>query len=290
MVEVDAPRRRLCGTMEVHYRLLERSTTYRRNRLRLGVTAGDFLRRATQVNLPVHIAVAVHVVYRNSDENVDDRQVATQIEVLNQDYTGGNSDFGQVPGVWQPIAMNQPLVQFSLQAITRTETARTGFGTDDSVKSSQSGGADFTAGSLLNLWVCTLQDDVLGYAQFPGGPVETDGVVISSRAFGTTGTASAPFGLGRTTTHEVGHWLDLRHIWGDRLACRGNDEVADTPPQEGPNYGSPTFPHVTCNNGPDGDMFMNYMDYVDDRSMYMFTMGQQARMVAALLARGLVVP
>jgi hypothetical protein len=134
----------------------------------------------------------------------------------------------------------------------------------------------------LNLWVCNLGSNLLGYAQFPGGPAATDGVVILYAAFGTQGTATAPFNKGRTATHEVGHYLNLRHIWGDRNDCTGNDFVTDTPPAGAANFGKPKFPHITCNNGPDGDMFMNYMDYVDDAAMVMFTTGQVARMNATL--------
>ena len=118
-------------------------------------------------------------------------------------------------------------------------------------------------------------------AHYPD-PARTDGVVILHAAFGTTGTAAAPFGLGRTTTHEVGHWLNLRHIWGDTNDCSGSDQVSDTPRATAPNYGKPDWPHITCNNGPNGDMFMNYMDYVDDAAMFMFTQAQAARMNATL--------
>jgi hypothetical protein len=106
--------------------------------------------------------------------------------------------------------------------------------------------------------------------------------VITHTAFGTKGTATAPFNLGRTATHEVGHFLNLRHIWADTNDCSGSDQVADTPNSQLPNYGTPTFPTVSCNNGPNGDMFMNYMDYVDDAAMFMFTMGQSARMNSCL--------
>jgi hypothetical protein len=123
---------------------------------------------------------------------------------------------------------------------------------------------------------------LLGYAQFPGGPPGTDGVVILNAAFGTTGTATAPYNLGRSATHEVGHWLNLRHIWGDTEDCSGTDFVDDTPNAQHPNYGKPTFPHISCTNGPNGDMFMNYMDYVDDAAMFMFTAGQVVRMQATL--------
>jgi hypothetical protein len=167
--------------------------------------------------------------------------------------------------------------------ITRTSTSVAAFGDDDAVKSAASGGADaWPADRYLNMWVCHLQD-LLGYAQFPGGPVHTDGVVIDYRAFGTNGTAEVPFNLGRTAVHEVGHWLNLFHIWGDDgTGCAGTDQVDDTPNQAGPNTGNPSFPHVTCDNGPEGDMFVNFMDYVDDRSMVMFTIGQVERMHAAL--------
>jgi hypothetical protein len=134
----------------------------------------------------------------------------------------------------------------------------------------------------LNIWVCTLSDSLLGYAQFPGGPGNTDGVVILNTAFGTTGSAAAPFNLGRSATHEIGHFLNLRHIWGDTPDCSGGDFVDDTPNAETPNFGKPKFPHVTCNNGPNGDMFMNYMDYSDDDAMFMFSPGQVSRMHTTL--------
>lgn len=138
------------------------------------------------------------------------------------------------------------------------------------------------AEQYLNIWVCEL-GDLLGYAQFPGGPLETDGVVVNYRAFGLGGTAEPPYHLGRTATHEVGHWLNLYHIWGDDgSGCGGTDEVDDTPNQAGPNTGTPTFPTISCDNAPNGDMFMNFMDYVDDDSMNMFTNGQVERMHSAL--------
>ena len=169
------------------------------------------------------------------------------------------------------------------QGITRTKTTATSFTDDDTVKSSKTGGADaWPSDEYLNLWVCTLAGGLLGYAQFPGGPAKTDGVVILNTAFGTKGSAAAPFNLGRTASHEIGHWLNLHHIWGDTSHCEGTDFVSDTPNAQLPNYGKPKFPHITCSNGPNGDMFMNYMDYVDDAAMFMFTTQQVARMNAAL--------
>ena len=117
-----------------------------------------------------------------------------------------------------------------------------------------------------------------------GGPAATDGVVIRNTAFGTVGNARRPFDLGRTATHEVGHFLNLSHIWGEERIpnCRDTDFVADTPNQFGENVGKPGFPRISCNNGPNGDMFMNYMDYVDDDTMVMFTLDQVVRMRATL--------
>jgi hypothetical protein len=238
------------------------------------------------------IPVVVHVVYHTLTENISIDQVASQIDVLNEDFSKRNPDVNSVPSVWRD-AVGDARIVFKLadrdpdgavtSGITRTSTLVAAFGDDDAVKSAASGGADaWPADRYLNVWVCHLED-ILGYAQFPGGPAHTDGVVIDYRAFGASGTAESPFNLGRTATHEVGHWLNLFHIWGDDgMGCAGTDQVDDTPNQAGPNTGNPSFPHVTCGNGPDGDMFVNFMDYVDDRCMVMFTVGQVERMHAAL--------
>ena len=103
-----------------------------------------------------------------------------------------------------------------------------------------------------------------------------------SSSFGLSGTAEAPFNVGRTATHEVGHYLNLIHIWADTNGCTGSDMVADTPNCAGPNFGTPSWPSISCNNGPNGDMFMNYMDYTDDAAMFMFTAQQVVRMRTAL--------
>ena len=121
---------------------------------------------------------------------------------------------------------------------------------------------------------------MLGYAQFPGGPVKTDGVVINT-GVRHHGSATAPFNLGRTATHEVGHYFNLRHIWGDTPIARAatSSPTLPTPRSE---FRQAEVPDVTCNNGPNGDMFMNYMDYTDDDSMFMFTSQQVARMRTTL--------
>ena len=209
-------------------------------------------------------------------------KINSQIAAMNKDFRATNSDRSQTPDPWKGL-VSDTRIQFKVVKVTRTRTSQSSFTHDDGVKRSSSGGiAPFDPKKHMNLWVCPLSGGLLGYAQFPGGPVATDGVVINYRAFGTTGSAKPPFNKGRTATHEVGHYLNLRHIWGDTPDCSGSDMVADTPNSAGPNYGAPTFPVVTCNNGPNGDMFMNYMDYVDDAVMVMFTTQQVLRMRTAL--------
>ncbi|MFA7766366.1 zinc metalloprotease [Streptomyces sp. NRRL S-448] len=286
---------RWCGAMEVHRRLLDRNPEYAGNRALIENTAFTYERRERVAarQAVIDIPVVVHVVHNTPEQNIGVAQINSQIDVLNQDFRGQNPDVSKVPGVWQEIvadariefhlARTDPLGRTS-DGITRSQTSNADFDTDDMVKFTLSGGMDaWPADTYLNIWICQLRRGLLGYAQFPGGAAATDGVVITHSGFGTNGTAAAPFNGGRTATHEIGHWLNLRHIWGDDdEGCSGSDFVADTPNQAGPNLGSPRFPHVTCGNAPDGDMFMNYMDYTDDAAMFMFTDGQVARMNAAL--------
>jgi hypothetical protein len=274
--------RRRCGTMAVHMALLEQNAAFRGRQARLEVET-QRRRSAVRAAPPklVTVAVVVNVVYRTSEQNVTDAQIASQIDALNRDYAAANTDKSKVPAVWKGLVTDARL-RFKLAKTVRKKTSKASFDTDDSMKKNASGLAPFQPESHLNLWVCALSGGVLGYAQFPGGPATTDGVVIDYRAFGTKGTAQAPFDRGRTATHEVGHYFNLRHIWGDTEDCSGTDFVADTPNAAGPNFGTPSFPTVSCSNGPNGDMFMNYMDYVDDAAMVLFTAQQVVRMRAAL--------
>jgi Pregnancy-associated plasma protein-A len=289
------PKRRTCAQMIVHELLAETQPEYRDRRLRAeeqtrnSIASGQALRVAAKL---ITIPVVVHVVHREAEENISDAQVRSQITVLNRDFRATNPDKSKVPAVWKSLVVDSK-IKFALatkdpdgkqtSGITRTATTESSFGPDDGVKSKRTGGVDpWPADRYLNVWVCNLGGGLLGYAQFPGGPARTDGVVILFTAFGTRGAVRAPFNKGRTATHEVGHFLGLRHIWGDRNDCTGDDFVVDTPKARQANTGKPKFPHVTCNNGPNGDMFMNYMDYVDDAAMFMFTAAQVARMNATL--------
>src|SRR5829696_3883307 len=293
--EQTVPARRQCAAAAAYYLSVEAHPEFRDRQRELEDASAQRMAlgiAALAPDEPITIPLAVHVVYNKESENISDDQIESQITVLNQDYGADNADIANVPAVWQGLVTDTN-IRFTLASedpaggtttgITRTQTDRTGFGIENSVKQADTGGVDpWPTDRYLNMWVCTLRDGLLGYAQFPGGPPETDGVVIRNTGFGTTGTAAAPFDGGRTATHEVGHFLNLFHIWGLYDDCSGGDRVSDTPNAAGPNYGVPDFPQVSCNNGPNGDMFMNYMDYTDDACMCMFTAQQVARMMATL--------
>jgi hypothetical protein len=271
-------------------------------------------RIAQNRNAVITIPVVVHVVYRTTAQNISDAQIQSQIAVLNKDYRKLNTDIGSVPSVWQPLAADAQ-VQFCLAArtpagtatngITRTITTRSYFLDDanaaldpDIVKNSATGGkTGWDPSKYLNIWICRLDrnDGVLGYSYYPSevvGAPGIDGLVIDYHCFGTTGTAGTGLftgiNLGRTTTHEVGHYLNLKHTWGDDdpngPPCQ-SDAVDDTPDCFEPAFGCEVFPYFVgtqCVTDGSGQMFMNYMDYSDDACMYFFTNGQSARMLAAI--------
>jgi len=236
------------------------------------------------VNGKVEIPVVVNVLYRTSAENISDAQIQSQIDVLNEDYNAQNDDFNQVPAAFSGVKANVGIT-FVLESIIRKSTTKTSWGTTDKMKKTAQGGiAPTSPTTKLNMWVCTIGGGILGYAQFPGGSSATDGVAIDSKYFGLSGSANAPYNLGRTATHEVGHWMNLRHIWGD--ATCGDDLVSDTPTHNTANYGVPAYPHYSTCSGTPIEMTMNYMDYTDDPGMYMFSNGQKSRMAAIFVSGG----
>ena len=296
LISVNVDAQRICGSMDYLSNQIQSDPSIIQRRQNIETHTQDYqssLNKASGVI--VTIPVVVHVVYNTSTQNISQAQVQSQIDILNSDYRKLNADTANVPALFKSLAADCK-VEFVLAkrdpagnattGIVRKQTTTTSFTTNDNVKYSSKGGDDaWASGSYLNLWVCPLGGGLLGYAQFPGsGSAATDGVVINVTAFGNTGTAAAPYNKGRTATHEVGHWLNLYHIWGDDSgACTGTDNVGDTPNQGSENYGCPTFPHASCSNT--SDMFMNYMDYVDDACMNMFSIGQGSRM-SALFASG----
>jgi hypothetical protein len=235
------------------------------------------------VNGKIEIPVVVNVLYRTAAENISLAQIQSQIDVLNQDFNATNSDYNSVPALFSGVKTNVG-ISFVLQNVVRKSTNTTSWSTNNAMKSATKGIAPTSPTTVLNMWSCNMGGGILGYAQFPGGAASTDGVVMDNNAFGRTGTVTAPYNLGRTATHEVGHWMNLRHIWGD--ATCGSDLVSDTPTHDTANYGVPAYPHLSTCTGTPVEMTMNYMDYTDDRGMYMFTTGQKSRMDALFVSGG----
>lgn len=235
---------------------------------------------------PIIIPVVVHVVYNSDEQNISNEQVRSQINALNRDYRKKNDDARYIPAAFRSYAADTR-IEFRLatsdpsglptNGIVRKGTASRSFTTDDKVKSSLTGGDDpWNRDQYLNIWVCNLTGAAMGYASTPACAAEKDGVVIRYTAFGTTPNVQSPYNMGRTTVHEVGHWLGLRHIWGDS-PC-GDDNIADTPPQQGPTRGCPSGVVATCSSGAAGNMYMNYMDFTNDACTNMFTLGQVNKM------------
>lgn len=238
------------------------------------------------------IPVVVHIVYNTASQNLDDIRVFTQINILNEDFRRLNPDTVNTPGEFSDNGADVG-IEFCLASIdpfgnpttgivrTYTDTTEWLLSFSEEVKQTAQMGDDaWPASTYLNIWVCNLQDGILGYAVSPGASPEVDGIVVDYRNFGLADVSSQPYHLGRTCTHEVGHWLGLSHIWGDDGGiCAGTDNVSDTPNQSEATYGCPDFP-LTDECSPDipGVMFQNYMDYTDDVCMNIFTNGQRDKM------------
>lgn len=273
-----------CASHEVLQRQLQEDPTLASRMSQIENFTNEAIKSGRLVNGKIVIPVVFNVLYRTSAENISLAQLQSQIDVLNKDFNAANSDYNTPNNPYSSVRANVG-ISFELDQVIRKATTKTSWGTRDAMKSSKKGGIDATSPTTkLNFWVCTIGGGILGYAQFPGGNPSTDGIVCDSKYTGDTGTATYPFNLGRTATHEVGHWVNLRHIWGDSTC--GNDFVADTPLHNGPNYGVPADGHRSTCTGTPLEMFMNYMDYTDDRGMYMFSLGQKSRIDAVFASGG----
>ncbi|MCU7550806.1 M43 family zinc metalloprotease [Chitinophagaceae bacterium LB-8] len=240
----------------------------------------------------IRIPVVVHILYNTATQNISDDQVKSQIDALNRDFRKRNSDTLNIPERFKLLAADVE-IEFQLavvdpqgrasNGIVRKQTQVKEWALDDKIKFNAQGGDDaWDSKSYLNIWVGSI-NKTLGYSSAINGPVEKDGIVISNKVFGTIGITGA-FNLGRTLVHETGHWLGLKHIWGD--APCGDDEVEDTPPQAGFTTGCPTGFRATCGSSDLGDMYMNYMDFTSDACMYLFTKGQKEKMRGSFLNNG----
>lgn len=254
------------------------------------------------------IPVVVHVVHNGQEigtgPNISEAQVQSQIEVLNEDFrrkagTNGDNSDGVDTQIEFYLADRDPDGNLLPEpGIHRFDGVfpvwPTGFATtvDEILKPATFWDPD----RYFNIWTVNFGGfvgrNLLGYAQFPsgsglpglnedGGLAETDGVVIGFQYFGSSEKGSFPdlnetYSLGRTLTHETGHWLGLRHIWGDG-DCSVDDFCDDTPLSDGANYTCEE--HLSCGTR---DMIENYMDYTEDRCMNLFTQDQKERMIQVL--------
>jgi hypothetical protein len=269
---------------------------------------------AQAANMHVHraseevfrIPVVVHVIYNDEAQNISDAQVQAQIDRLNADYRRMNSDTNLTRSEFLPVAADTKIEFFLTQwdpegnqtnGITRTQTDQASFWLSLSdMKSASTGGKDaWDVNHFLNIWVCNMAIPivnlplVLGFATPPEGapnwpagsaaesPAE-DGVVVHYEVFGPnpnlTGTLAA-VNQGRTATHEVGHYLGLRHIWGDG-DCTQDDGLSDTPSASEANQQTCDYSVNSCTDaiGELPDMLENYMDYSDENCMNIFTQQQ----------------
>ncbi len=231
----------------------------------------------------IRIPVVIHNLYHSPEQKVTDAQVAAQLVILNKCFRRQHADTANTPTYFKSLtadieiefhlATSDPRKR-STTGINRKYTPVKSWGPDDKMKMAAETGADaWDTKSYLNIWVCNMEN-YAGYASVMGGPADKDGIVISTPAFGD--------GF-KTLVHEAGHWLNLKHLWGDEYC--GDDGVADTPKQADYTVGCPTGIRRTCGNTTTGDMYMNYMDFTSDECVNLFTEGQKARM-RALFATG----
>lgn len=233
----------------------------------------------------VRIPVVVHIIYNDASQNISDAQVKSQIDALNRDFRRLNADTVNTPAAFKTLAADVQ-IEFALatadpkgkttNGIVRKASNAKYWQMDDKIKYSAQGGDDaWDSRYYLNIWVGYTRS-LLGYSSVVGVAADKDGIVINNTAFGTLGI-TGDFNKGRTAVHEVGHWLGLKHIWGD--AHCGDDGIYDTPTQSGYTSSCPTgVKSSSCNNNTGGDMYMNYMDFTTDACLNLFTKGQKERM------------
>ena len=252
----------------------------------------------------ITIPVVVHVIHHDASSNpkigtssnISDNQIYSQIRVLNEDFRRKQNTNGF--NTWDIGADVE--IEFCLASYSPTGEPTTGINRVYNSKTKWKTTDDRELKSLimwpndsyLNIWVTELEG-VLGYARYPVGTSlygiadqfdeSLDGVVIDHRAFGTNGSATYLYNLGRTATHEIGHWFGLLHVWGGNEGdvC-GDDYVQDTPWDEGPNNDTDCTDSSTCTGESVADITSNYLDFSNDRCMNLFTKGQKQRMLQAI--------
>ncbi len=241
----------------------------------------------------LEIPVVFHLIMANAQQEVSFERLDRQLDALNRDFSRTNLDRHLTPARFQSVAADcrlsfcratvDPSGQ-PTQGVSRTQTDVPEIGLTDRFDRRSRGGADaWDAHRYLNIWICEIESGgAIGGIAFvnPGSVDKTDGVVIDYRYVWSDDTLYAPFHLGRTLTHEIGHWLGLKHIWGDQPGCQHDDGIDDTPLQLDSYRGCPEGDQGTCGSP---DMYMNFMDLTHDACMNVFTEGQKNSMRQMLL-------
>lgn len=248
----------------------------------------------------VTIPIVFHVINNGeavgTGTNISSTYINAQLDQLNDDFRALNSDIGNVPGTFSSD-VGDPEIEFCLATQDENGNSTTGiirwdrnaqgwnappYGTGY-INSTIKPATIWDRDDYLNFWIINLSGGLLGYAQFPGGNANTDGVVCLYTSVGSLAVpypGASPYDHGRTGTHEVGHWLNLCHMWAcGGSGCGNDDGVGDTPTSSSPYFGCPSHPQTTCSST---DMFMNFMDYVDDNCMIMFSDGQATRVQSCI--------
>lgn len=305
LATISFSQERTCSTMEV---LEQQLLQYPDQAIRMEAIerhTEDFIHQHAadgSGRMVITIPVVFHIVHNGdalgANENISDALIQAQLDQLNQDFALTNSDANLIPDIFLPVAANTE-IQFCFAQRKPDGTATNGINringgqaswTSSQINSSLKPNTIWNRNQYLNIWSVVFggsSSGLLGYAQFPGGSANTDGIVVLYSSIGSVATPNPQGGnyaRGRTATHEVGHWLNLRHIWGDSNC--GSDLVSDTPVHNASNGGCPTHPHLSTCSGSPVEMTMNYMDYTFDACMYMFTAGQKVRMQAVLATGG----
>lgn len=296
-INLSAQHTEQCGTMDMLYEEAQQNPRVLQNLDRIEQMIQQRLaQRSSADSSVIVIPVVFHIVHNGepvgTGPNISDEQVISQLDVLNEDFRRTNPDTGNTPAVFLPVAADSK-IEFCLATQAPNGTVSTGINRINGGQPNWSTGdiqnnlkpsTVWDADKYLNFWVVNFSSSsLLGYAQFPGGNKQTDGVVVGYRYVGRPphNPFNNNYNGGRTGTHEVGHWLNLRHIWGDG-PCSQDDFVDDTPLSDASNSGCPSTNSCTDTPIDHPDMVENYMDYTRDDCMNIFTQGQADRMRAAI--------
>ncbi|NJL77030.1 MAG: T9SS type A sorting domain-containing protein [Saprospiraceae bacterium] len=292
---------RECSAAELYEQMMQSSPSFKNNRQRIEAYIQQYATQNRAINQVITIPVVFHIIHNGdavgAGENIPENLICEQLDQLNDDFRAMNADIGNVPSEFVPL-IGDAMVQFCFASVDPEGNATDGIirwqfnratWTNDQFDAEVKPSTIWNRNNYLNFWTADLEGGLLGYAQFPGGAASTDGIVVDNTTVGSLVTPNPngnAFSRGRTATHEIGHWLDLRHIWGDDCllgifgSCTGSDLVDDTPNQFCPSSGCPNYPKRSqCSQS---EMFMNYMDYTDDNCMHMFSDGQITRIRATV--------